>query len=84
MKVKQILMPFGNLLVENETDRELDKREQMACKQNMKKWFESRQQRISVTVSEGLISMESNNILYLTKECIRDECATSYSHFVQK
>ena len=52
----------------------------MACKQNMKNWFESRQQRISVTVSEGLISMKSNSILYITKEYIRDECATSYSH----
>ena len=29
------------------------------------------------SVSEGLISMESNNILYLTKEYIRDECATN-------
>ena len=36
-KVKQIRMPFGNLLVENETDKELDKREQMASQAKHKK-----------------------------------------------
>ena len=37
VKAKQIRMPFGNLLVENETDKELDKREQMASQAKHKK-----------------------------------------------
>ena len=60
-------MPFGNLLVENETDKECDKREQMASQAKHKKmvWEQAMEHQCD-SVSGGLISMKSNYILYMT------------------